>query len=101
TLAPASRAFSTSSLTTEAGRSTTSPAAIWLTRMSGRGWIGTSRRFRAMTPDDSSGVAGARAGGGSVGRRRDLGRDRGGQALAGLYHVALEVIGGAEDGHWH
>jgi hypothetical protein len=30
--APASSAFSTSSLTTEAGRSTTSPAAIWLAR---------------------------------------------------------------------
>ncbi len=30
--APASSAFSTSSLTTDAGRSTTSPAAIWLTR---------------------------------------------------------------------
>ncbi len=29
---PASMAFSTSSLTTEAGRSTTSPAAIWLAR---------------------------------------------------------------------
>ena len=33
--APASIAFSTSSLTTEAGRSTTSPAAIWLARSSG------------------------------------------------------------------
>src|SRR5256714_1295387 len=32
--APASSAFSTSSLTTDAGRSTTSPAAIWLTRLS-------------------------------------------------------------------
>ena len=31
-VAPASSAFSTSSLTTEAGRSTTSPAAIWLAR---------------------------------------------------------------------
>src|SRR5262245_36305328 len=29
-------AFSTSSLTTEAGRSTTSPAAIWLARSDGR-----------------------------------------------------------------
>jgi hypothetical protein len=28
-VAPASRAFSTSSLTTDDGRSTTSPAAIW------------------------------------------------------------------------
>src|SRR5690606_38042704 len=38
--APASIAFSSSSLTTEAGRSTTSPAAIWLTSMSGSGAIG-------------------------------------------------------------
>ncbi len=37
--APASSAFSTSSLTTDAGRSTTSPAAIWLTRVSGRRWM--------------------------------------------------------------
>ncbi len=36
-LAPASRLFSTSSLTTDAGRSITSPAAIWLTRTSGSG----------------------------------------------------------------
>src|SRR4029450_6328305 len=34
--APASIAFSTSSLTTEAGRSTTSPAAIWFARSAGR-----------------------------------------------------------------
>src|ERR1700686_4602758 len=34
--APASTAFSTSSLTTLAGRSTTSPAAIWLARSFGR-----------------------------------------------------------------
>src|SRR5260363_18849 len=34
--APASSAFSTSSFTTDAGRSTTSPAAIWLTRRPGR-----------------------------------------------------------------
>ena len=37
--APASRAFSTSSFTTDAGRSTTSPAAIWLTRWSERRWM--------------------------------------------------------------
>ncbi len=35
-VAPASIAFSTSSLTTLAGRSTTSPAAIWLARSFGR-----------------------------------------------------------------
>ena len=34
-VAPASMLFSTSSLTTEAGRSTTSPAATWLARASG------------------------------------------------------------------
>jgi hypothetical protein len=33
--APASIAFSISSLTTEAGRSTTSPAAIWFARSGG------------------------------------------------------------------
>ena len=37
--APASSAFSTSSLTTDAGRSTTSPAAIWFARWSGRRWM--------------------------------------------------------------
>src|ERR1019366_7428303 len=39
TVAPASIAFSTSSFTTEAGRSTTSPAAIWLMRSEGRRWM--------------------------------------------------------------
>ena len=34
--APASRAFSTSSFTTDAGRSTTSPAAIWSATAGGR-----------------------------------------------------------------
>jgi len=38
-VAPASRLFSISSLSTEAGRSTTSPAAIWLMSRSGRGRI--------------------------------------------------------------
>ncbi len=37
--APASRLFSSSSLRAEAGRSTTSPAAIWFTNSSGRGRI--------------------------------------------------------------
>ena len=44
-LAPASMAFSTSSLTTLAGRSTTSPAAMRLTTCSGAGgraWAGLS-----------------------------------------------------------
>ena len=45
-VAPASRAFSTSSLTTEDGRSTTSPAAICDTRRSGRIWMrGMGPRF--------------------------------------------------------
>ncbi len=38
-VAPASRLFSTSSLTTLAGRSTTSPAAIWLRRSAGSTWM--------------------------------------------------------------
>src|SRR5690606_23641279 len=37
--APASRLFSTSSLTTDAGRSMTSPAAIWLTSWGDRAWM--------------------------------------------------------------
>ncbi|XPE37946.1 hypothetical protein ACNKHS_25585 [Shigella flexneri] len=32
-VAPASRLFSTSSFTTDAGRSTTSPAAIWFAKL--------------------------------------------------------------------
>jgi hypothetical protein len=39
-LAPASKALSTNSRTTEAGRSTTSPAAIWLTNSSGSSKMG-------------------------------------------------------------
>ena len=38
-LAPASREFSTSSLTTDAGLSITSPAAIWLIVCSSKIWI--------------------------------------------------------------
>ena len=45
--APASREFSTSSLTTEAGRSITSPAAIWLISRSDSSRIG--RRGAAFT----------------------------------------------------
>src|SRR5262245_11511877 len=37
--APASIEFSTSSLMTEAGRSTTSPAAIWFANADGSRWI--------------------------------------------------------------
>ena len=47
-VAPASRAFSTSSFTTEAGRSTTSPAAIWLAKAGGRTLISMAHSsFRA------------------------------------------------------
>src|SRR5438128_1298038 len=49
--APASSAFSTSSLTAAAGRSITSPAAIWLERVSGNTWMRTGARV--------SGIAGA------------------------------------------
>src|SRR5581483_11748693 len=50
-VAPASIAFSTSSLTTEAGRSTTSPAAIWLARSSGRRWtLAMARSPRGLDP---------------------------------------------------
>ena len=44
-LAPASRAFSSNSLTTEAGRSTTSPAAMRVTQASGRRIIFTALYF--------------------------------------------------------
>ena len=37
--APASTAFSTSSFTTDAGRSTTSPAAIWSATAASRTWM--------------------------------------------------------------
>jgi hypothetical protein len=43
--APASRLFSTSSFTALAGRSTTSPAATWLARISGRMRMRGTGRF--------------------------------------------------------
>src|SRR5881392_2141992 len=50
--APASRPFSSSSFSTEAGRSTTSPAAIWLTSRSGRTRMeGTARVYRIARMD--------------------------------------------------
>ena len=45
-VAPASRLFSTSSLTSEAGRSTTSPAAIWSTSSEGSSRMGMGPRGR-------------------------------------------------------
>src|SRR6056297_387931 len=59
--APASRLFSASSLTTEAGRSMTSPAAIWLTRCAGRprmgmrladGFVGQHQALDRLAADD-------------------------------------------------
>src|SRR5260370_37319296 len=45
-VAPASSAFSTSSFTTAAGRSITSPAAIWFASVSGNRWMrATARRL--------------------------------------------------------
>src|SRR5438270_5658174 len=50
--APASMLFSTSSFTTDAGRSTTSPAATWLARVSGRSLIRLIG-FLILSPFDS------------------------------------------------
>ena len=58
---PASRAFSTSSFTTEAGRSTTSPAAILLTRCVGQRGGCAAGSLRRPAPSRASGP-GARAG---------------------------------------
>src|ERR1700693_177863 len=62
--APASRAFSNSSLTTEAGRSMTSPAAIWSTRLGGRTRMGmpAPRLQRAAVYRGSGPVARERLG---------------------------------------
>ncbi len=57
--APASREFSTSSLTTEAGRSITSPAATWLATSSESramrliGGLTPQRRLTSIIPSDS------------------------------------------------
>ena len=57
---PASRALSNSSLTTEAGRSTTSPAAIWLISSSGNSAIGRiGCRAAPRGCDDESAVVSA------------------------------------------
>ena len=62
-VAPASSAFSTSSLTTEAGRSITSPAAIWSTSSPGRMRIpmqtAVYRRSEAPSGRGDQGVAAA------------------------------------------
>ncbi|SIT36112.1 conserved hypothetical protein [Paraburkholderia piptadeniae] len=58
--APASSAFSSTSLTTDAGRSTTSPAAIWLISWSGSGWI--ARNARGVTALSTAFAAGLEAG---------------------------------------
>ena len=49
-LAPASRAFSSSSFTTDAGRSTTSPAAIWFTSPGGSTWMCVTPRSYHADP---------------------------------------------------
>jgi hypothetical protein len=59
-VAPASSALSTSSRTTEAGRSTTSPAAIWLTSSSGSGRIGRRGAPPAAGPAGASAAVAAR-----------------------------------------
>ena len=66
-VAPASRLFSISSLTTDAGLSTTSPAAIWFANCGGSSCIGKG------IPDFVSG-------------------SRDGQFLTNLYGVAAKVI---------
>src|SRR5262245_4881207 len=68
--APASSAFSTSSLTTDAGRSMTSPAAMPLTTASSR------RRMRGRSVEDEASDLGIRA-------RPHLGRERFVAAAAG------------------
>src|SRR5437879_745911 len=73
-VAPASSAFSTSSLTTEAGRSITSPAAIWSTSSPGRMRIGmqtavyrrSDARERARRSGCGGGGRGVRGAGESV-----------------------------------
>ena len=73
-LAPASSAFSTSSLTTLAGRSITSPAAIWLIIVSESGRIGIAASYRDFEP---AAKAGRRAAvDGRLGPTADLGAER-------------------------
>ena len=57
--APASREFSTSSLTTDTGRSMTSPAAIFWATSSGRRWIFLMRR--SPLPSGPAGPGGSRS----------------------------------------
>jgi hypothetical protein len=53
-VAPASRLFSISSLTADAGRSTTSPAAIWLATSGGRMWMGLGELYHRGAGDRTS-----------------------------------------------
>jgi hypothetical protein len=73
-VAPASSAFSTSSFTAEAGRSTTSPAAILFERISGR------IRTRAMAVSPITIAAGSRS------------HKRGTETLQGLWERHLAAI---------
>src|SRR5690242_6313482 len=92
--APASRAFSRSSLTTEAGRSTTSPAAILLATFSGRMrildtllltslslrflglWLNHDPEFVELGSVDIAGRLGHQVNGGGRFRERDYFADR-------------------------
>jgi hypothetical protein len=53
-VAPASRLFSISSLTADAGRSTTSPAAIWLATSGARMWMGMAGLYHRGDGDRTS-----------------------------------------------
>ena len=55
-VAPASRLFSISSLTADAGRSTTSPAAIWLATSGERMWIGMGELYHSPPAKHSAGT---------------------------------------------
>ena len=71
-VAPESRALSTSSRTTEAGRSTTSPAAIWLMSSSGRSRMGR-RGGGECRVSFTRAILGRGLAGASGGRRRAVG----------------------------
>src|SRR5262249_31785340 len=91
--APASRLFSTSSLTTEAGRSITSPAAIWSISSSGRTRMAMRESMRKLARGRQVGRALARDGydgGGGAGQHRGGRRVLMREARAG-WRVLLEV----------
>src|SRR5262249_21703968 len=93
-VAPASRALSTSSRTTEAGRSTTSPAAIWLinssgsSRMGRRVGTGEEGRGGGEGLELTGGTQGPRSG---VGARRSRRREGAPRRLVGPRGEAVRV----------